>query len=552
MSGVPSHSAGLTLHLGEHLPRLERRLGAWEAAGFAARLWGKDPTLWGLDPQATEIADRLGWLQLPETARRLAPEWSTFAAEIRAEGFHQVVLLGMGGSSLAPEVFQRTFGHTAGSPELIVLDSTHPEAVRAVERRLDLPRTLFLVASKSGTTVEPLALFRYFWHRACQEGRRFAAITDPGTPLEQMAAEHGFRRVLLAPSDVGGRYSALSDFGLAPAALIGLDLSKLIASSRAMAEACRPDVPAAQNPGLVLGAALGELARAGRDKLTFFTSPSLESIPDWIEQLVAESSGKDGRGIVPVAAEPEGFPEAYGPDRVFVWLGLEREAEPSLVEALARAGQPVLRLRLAGLEQLGGEFFRWEFATAAACAVLGVHPFNQPDVQLAKELARRAMQKGGVADSPEVLAADDIQRLRPALRELLEPASPPRYLALQAYLAPSRETTQTLNRIRGLLRDRLRVATTAGYGPRFLHSTGQLHKGGPDTGLFLQLVDEPAEDLEVPGSNYTFGQLLRAQADGDAAALRRRGRPLVRVNVGPDAAAGLRRLIELLAADPRR
>lgn len=542
------HLGGITLRLGEYQPRVERRLREWETIGFVWRLWKKDPALWSRDPRAPEITDRLGWLNLPETARARVAEWRTVADEVRAEGFDYVVLLGMGGSSLAPEVFQRTFGSAAGSPELIVLDSTHPEAVRAVERRVDLRRTLFLVSSKSGTTVEPLALLRYFWSRTHGEGRRFAAITDPGTPLERLAAERGFRRILLAPSDVGGRYSALSDFGLVPAALIGVNIGEVLESSRRMAAACAPDRSPQENPGLILGAALSELALAGRDKLTLFTSPALQSFPDWIEQLVAESSGKDGRGIVPVAAEPEGSPDAYSSDRVFVWLGLEGDSEPAVLESLALAGHPLIGIRLGRLEDLGGEFFRWEFATASACAALGVHPFNQPDVQLAKDLARHAMEQVTVPDSPQPLAATDAERLRAALHELLARARPGRYLALQAYLAPSQEITHALNGMRRLLRDRLRVATTSGYGPRFLHSTGQLHKGGPDTGLFLQFVDEPPQDLGVPETGYTFGQLLRAQADGDAAALRRRLRPLVRVNLGRDAAAGLRCVEEAISA----
>lgn len=542
---------GVSLQLGEYQPRVERRLRAWETIGFVWRLWKKDPTLWSRDPHAPEVTDRLGWLDLPETARARVAEWQAFADEVRGEGFGYVVLLGMGGSSLAPEVFQRTFGSAAGSPELIVLDSTHPEAVRAVERRLDLRRTLFLVSSKSGTTVEPLALLRYFWSRTHGEGRRFATITDPRTPLERLAAEWGFRRIFLAPSDVGGRYSALSDFGLLPAALIGVRIGEILESSRRMAAACAPDRPPQENPGLVLGAALSELALAGRDKLTLFTSPALESFPEWIEQLVAESSGKDGQGIVPVAAEPLGLPDTYGPDRVFVWLALQGDREPAVLESLALAGHPVIGIRLGRLEDLGGEFFRWEFATASACAALGIHPFNQPDVQLAKDLARHAIEQGTVPDSPQPLAAGDVERLGAALHELLATARPGRYLAFQAYLAPSQEITDALNGMRRVLRDRLRVATTSGYGPRFLHSTGQLHKGGPDTGLFLQFMDEPSQDLEVPDARYTFGQLLRAQADGDAAALWRRGRALVRVHLGRDAAAGLHCVEEAISAASR-
>jgi transaldolase/glucose-6-phosphate isomerase len=545
MTGAFQPLSGMALELGAYQSAVERRLRVWEAARFTSRLWNKDPTLWCPDPDVPEITDRLGWLGLPDTAALETGEWERFAAEIRTEGFRHAVLLGMGGSSLAPEVFCRTGSSTPGFPELTVLDSTHPEAVRAVDERLELRRTLFVVSSKSGTTIEPLSLFRYFWERTQGAGRCFAAITDPGTPLEQLAAARSFRRIFRAPADVGGRYSALSVFGMVPAALIGARLAGVTESARRMAAACAPEASAAQNPGLVLGAALGELALAGRDKLTFFASAALEAFPDWIEQLVAESSGKDRRGIVPVAGEPEGPTETYGSDRVFVWIGLEGEPESAALGPLAAAGHPVIRIRLRSREDLGGEFFRWEFATAAACAVLGVHPFNQPDVQLAKDLARRAMERPGRADSPdEIVPVDSGQQLGAALRELLAAAGPGRYVALQAFVAPSGEATAALRRIRAILRDRLRVATTSGYGPRFLHSTGQLHKGGPDTGLFLQLVDEPAQDLRVPETGYTFGQLLRAQADGDAGALRQRGRRLVRIHLGRDAVAGLRRVEE--------
>ncbi|HXG34600.1 MAG TPA: hypothetical protein VNJ11_14640 [Bryobacteraceae bacterium] len=547
--------SGMTLELGAYRAAVERRLRAWEADRFVARLWNKDPTLWRPDPQAPEIADRLGWLHLPDAAPRQADEWERFAAEIRTEGYRHAVLLGMGGSSLAPEVVGRTCGSAPGFPELVVLDSTHPGAVRAVEERLDLRRTLFVVSSKSGTTIEPLSLFRYFWERTQRTGRCFAAITDPGTPLEHLAVERGFRRLFRAPADVGGRYSALSDFGMVPAALIGVRIQDVIAPARRMASACAPEAPAVQNPGLVLGAALGELALAGRDKLTFLASAALEAFPDWTEQLIAESSGKDGRGIVPVAGEPVGSAETYGPDRVFVWLGLDGEPEPSVLGPLAAAGHPVIRIRLRSREDLGGEFFRWEFATAAACAVLAVHPFDQPDVQLAKDLARRAMERPDSGGSQnDMVPADSEQQLSAALAEFLAAAGPGRYVALQAFIAPSGEAGGALGRIRSILRDRLRVATTSGYGPRFLHSTGQLHKGGPDTGLFLQFVDEPAHDLPVPETGYSFGQLLRAQADGDAGALRRRGRQLVRIQLGRDAAAGLRRVEEALrrSAPPER
>jgi len=536
--------------LGPYQARVDERLQTWQAAHFARRLCGKDPTLWAPGP-VPELADRLGWLTLPETMHGQLDDLLAFADTMRAEGVRHGVLLGMGGSSLAPEVFQRTFGHPPGYPTLIVLDSTHPAAVRAVEAQVDPGRTLFLVSSKSGTTAETLALFRYFWHRVSRmsppPGRHFVAITDPGTPLEHLARELGFRRVFRAPPDVGGRYAALTVFGLLPAALIGMDIHRLLDRAWRMAEASAFCVAELENPSLILGAALGELALAGRDKVTFLTSPSLEAFPVWLEQLIAESLGKDGKGIVPVVDEPPASPEAYGTDRFFVHLHLEGDDNAELdrrVAALEAAGHPVARVHLTEKADLGQEFFRWEVAVAAAGAILGVHPFNQPDVELAKELARRAMAQAAreQPEEAEAVPAENPKALTKALGAWLAGAQPRDYVAVQAYLPPTTETTGALQEIRLALRDRLRLATTLGYGPRFLHSTGQLHKGGPNTGLFLQLVDDPADDLPVPETNYTFGTLIRAQALGDYLALKQRGRRVLRVHLGSDGADGLKHL----------
>jgi transaldolase/glucose-6-phosphate isomerase len=482
-----------------------------------------------------------------------------FAGEIAAAGFRHVVLLGMGGSSLAPEVFQATFGNSAGYPELTVLDSTHPDAVGAVTSRIDLRRSVFLVSSKSGGTTETLSFFRHFWHAlgavSQSQGEHFVAITDPGTALVRLAGQRGFRRTVAAPVEVGGRYSALSVFGLVPAALIGCDLTGPASRAQRMAEACGPSVPVVEQPGLVLGAVLGEMALAGREKLTLITSPSLAALPSWIEQLIAESTGKNGRGIVPVCDEPIASPEAYGSDRVFVHLGLAADSSGGLddqIAALENAGHPVVRIRLEDTDGVAAEFFRWEVATAAAGAVLGIHPFDQPDVQLAKDLARQAMAGGsggrvaGAAVSSGEVGTTDDHTLRGALRAWISEIGPSDYVAVQAYLAPAPATHEALQRLRARLRDRLRVATTLGYGPRFLHSTGQLHKGGPAAGVFLQLVDEPARDLPVPETDYTFGELIRAQALGDLGALRQRGRRVLRVGLGRDAVEGVDRIIAVL------
>jgi transaldolase/glucose-6-phosphate isomerase len=539
----------LKAHLGQFGEAVEARLRRWEDEDFNRRLWSRDHTLWAPEP-VPELTDRMGWLELPDSMQEEIGRLERFAEDARAEGIEKVFVLGMGGSSLAPEVYARTFGPRPGFPELHVLDTTHPDAVVAASRGVDPAKALFLVSSKSGGTIETLSFFRFFW-KLSGDGRRFVAITDPGSSLESLARERGFRAVWNAPEEVGGRYSALTSFGLVPAALIGADLRGLLERARAMARACGPDVPASQSPGLVLGAALGELARAGRDKVTFLTTPSLESFPDWIEQLVAESTGKHGQGIVPVVGEPLGVTEVYGDDRVFVALLLEGEVDDELepwLAGLEAAGHPVLRFHLADRLDLGGEIFRWEIATAAAGAVLGINPFDQPDVQLAKELASRAMKGGGSsAASGKTEESAGSAQAEQALRDWIEGAQPGEYLGLQAYLPPGGEDLRLLQ---GQLRDLTRLAVTAGYGPRFLHSTGQLHKGGPGGCRFLQLVSTPGEDVPVPETDFTFTKLIRAQADGDRQALEQRGREVLRLQLGADLRAGLRWLREVLGVAP--
>ncbi len=539
--------AELPWSLGPVAGAVTARLDDWQRNDAGHRFWRKDPTFW---PQAppSDVANRMGWIALPEGMHDRLAELTAFADEVSRAGFRHAVVLGMGGSSLAPDVFARTFEPRPGYPELLVLDSTHPAAVAALAQRIDLARTLFLVSSKSGTTTEPLSFFHYFFDRVAglsdTPGRQFIAITDPGTPLEQLAAERRFRRVFRAPPDVGGRYSALSVFGLVPAALLGIDLGKLLDRAFRQAEAGAFCVPATENPGFRLGAALGELALAGRDKVTFLTESPFDAFPDWAEQLIAESTGKQGRGIVPVVDEPPGPIEVYGPDRAFVSLEQEGRAPriPPRAAELAKAGHPVLRFPLEVPEDIGGEFFRWESAIAVAGPVLGIDPFDQPDVELAKQLAREAMAAApGTSRPPEgtSVSVADAPGLRQAVDAFVRAAGPRDYLAIQAYLAPSVAMTSALARMRSTLLTRYRHATTFGYGPRFLHSTGQLHKGGPSTGRFLQLTDDFAEDLAVPETDYTFGRLLRAQALGDLLALRQRGRPVLRVELGRDPMAGL-------------
>ena len=543
-----------TLSLGQWQKPVEERLSAWQRGSFLRRMWAKDYTLWSKKP-LPELSDRMGWLTLPETMHVQVPAIQAFADRIRDEGFQHVVLLGMGGSSLAPEVFQRTFGNASGRPELIVLDSTHPGAVRSVESRIDLSKTLFLVSSKSGTTTETSSFFHYFWQRlgdlGKQPGPHFVAITDPGTPLEKLAQERGFRRSFPAPPEVGGRYSALSVFGVVPAALTGVDIRRLLDAALTSSESSAFCVPEPSSAPLRLGAAMGELALAGRDKVTFLASPALEAFPIWVEQLVAESTGKDNKGIVPVADEPLGTSDVYGADRFFAALVAEDDSNTQVAAKLTELeamGHPVARIQLRQKIDLGQEFFRWEMAVAAAGAVLGINPFNQPDVQLAKELAKKAMAGGGQTQSgdADLVRAENKNDLSRAVGELLSKMKPGDYFSLQAYLNPTSDTWSTLQRIRTKLRDRTKAATTVGFGPRFLHSTGQLHKGGPNTGVFLQIVDEPAEELAVPETNYSFAQLIRAQAAGDYQALKQRGRRVLRVQLGRDTAAGLRQLQEIL------
>ncbi|MEA2602794.1 MAG: transaldolase / glucose-6-phosphate isomerase [Acidobacteriota bacterium] len=549
------------LRLGSYTAAVEARLARWQEEAFGRRLWEKDYQLWSPEP-IPELTDRLGWLDLPAAMTAEVQRLSRFSRDVAAEGFRDAVVLGMGGSSLAPEVYSRTFGPAFGHPAVTVLDSTHPDAVRALAQRLDPERSLFVVSSKSGTTTEMLSFFHYFWEqldhlgKVPERGKHFVAVTDPGTPLQALARERGFREVFNAPEDVGGRYSALTPFGLVPAALLGVDTGKLLARGRAMAEACAGSVAAADNPGLRLGAALGELALAGRDKVTFVTSHSLETFPEWIEQLIAESTGKtilpDGeraggerRGIVPVAGEPLGPPEAYGDDRFFAALlhqGDDVSAIERRLEALESAGHPVGRFKLSDRYDLGAEMFRWELATAAAGAVLEVNPFDQPDVQLAKTLANEAMKQaaaGTLHTGGGAVDASDAKALKRAVGGWVKGAKKGDYLGIHAYLPPRPETTTALRNLQAELHGKTRLAVTLGYGPRFLHSTGQLHKGGADRCRFLQIIDQPTEDLSVPETSYTFGTLIGAQAEGDRQALEQRGRTVLRVQLGTNDAQGL-------------
>jgi glucose-6-phosphate isomerase len=534
---------------------------------WARRLTDRDTTLWSEDPLVrSAIADRLGWLDAPAHFSDQIAALEGFGDGIRVAGFRTAVVMGMGGSSLAPEVLHRTFGTAEGYLDLRILDSTDPEAVAATVDDLDPLSTLWIVASKSGVTTEPLAFLADAWARVSvaleaarsdqQPGDFFVAITDPGKSVAAIPHHDELREIFLNPPDIGGRYSALTYVGLVPASLIGLDLDALLASASTMLAACREPEPE-RNPGMLLGLMLGELARAGRDKLTFIADPALASFGAWAEQLIAESTGKHGTGIVPIDGEPLGRAGAYGQDRAFVGLSLAGSADPSggLLDALTDAGHPVARIMIEDPMDLGGEFVRWEVATAIAGAVLGIDPFDQPNVEEAKERTRAVLAAASVGvvagtDIAAAAAADAEPRilwveqlgesgLADEIRSSLGERRDGRYVAIQAFVAPTADRDAAFGRLRSLVRDRTGQATTAGYGPRFLHSTGQLHKGGAPIGWFLQLTAEHAHDREIPGWPYTFGRLIEAQAQGDAESIAAHGLPILRVRLGRDPEADL-------------
>ncbi|NUQ36344.1 MAG: glucose-6-phosphate isomerase [Caldilineales bacterium] len=568
-----------------HEKAVAAALAEMTAANLIPRLWDHDFTLWAETP--TEISDRLGWLRLPGNMPYNVERMQALLAAARAAGYTQALLLGMGGSSLAPEVFAKTFGlHSAHPPAglalaLQVLDSTHPANVLAQARRLDPATTLFILSTKSGGTVETLSFFKYFYNWASaalgpeEAAARFIAITDPGSSLERLARQHAFRAIFLNDPTLGGRYSALSFFGLLPAVLAGVDVRLLLARAAAAAQAC---ARIADNPGLQLGAILAELAKAGRDKVTFIPSPALASFGDWAEQLIAESTGKAGVGILPVVGEPLASPDHYGPDRLFVHLRLAGDTgADAALDELAAAGHPLLSLHLADPYDLGGQFFLWEMATAVAGHRLGIQPFDQPNVESAKVLARsmmKAYEASGALPAPTPLfTAGDVQifgdwpsasasaaapaaapasrawqQPADALAEFLRLARPGDYLALQAYTPVTPAIDAALAELRRRLRDRLKLATTLGYGPRFLHSTGQLHKGDAGNGLFVQITTSPEEDVAIPdhagaeASSISFGVLNLSQALGDGQALTTAGRRLIRLHFQGDLLAGLHQL----------
>ena len=521
----------MSVHLGAYTELVSDALQRLDADEVVQRIWDRDHTVWNPDPEG--IADRLGWLDLPSTMRDEASSIEAFADVVRRACFRHVVLFGMGGSSLAAEVLRKTCTPSGHPLKLTVLDSTIPDAVRETADTIDPARTLFIVSSKSGTTIEPNVLYGYFrdvadWQMGWEQaGANFVAITDSGTPLERVARDDGFRRVFTPPSDVGGRYSALSQFGLLPAALVGADIRSLLSRGASMASGCITNIPAEENPGALLGTVLGALAGEGRDKLTLMTSPSIAGFGMWVDQLIAESTGKDGVGIVPVVNEPLTPAEFYGADRLFVYLRVEGDCDDANEEAvcnLRNMGHPVIVIHLQDTCDLGGEFFRWEFATAVAASIIGVQPFDQPNVQASKEQTVAVLEEIESSGMPP-----DAGPTGP-IEDLMRQARPGDYLAIMAYVRPTAEADCALSDLRRAVTERHKIATTSGYGPRLLHSTGQLHKHGPNTGLFLQIISDDHDDVSIPGKGYSFGGLAKAQALGDFRTLKRLGRRVVRVD----------------------
>jgi transaldolase/glucose-6-phosphate isomerase len=545
----------MRVSLGRYQDSVDAALSRLVKDRVVSRIWEHDHTVW--KPEPTEISDRLGWLHTAEKMLDYLDCLEALADDVRAEGYTDVLLLGMGGSSLASEVMRKTFGLREGYLDLGVLDSTDPGSILGYLERLAPERTLFIVATKSGGTVETLAFFRFFYNWMAdvvgeqQAGSHFIAITDPGTRLTEIAEEYGFRTTFLNDPNIGGRYSALSYFGLVPAALVGVDLEKLLNRSLTETYNCMSGECSLEgdNRAALLGVVLSDLAQAGRDKLTLIASPALASFGDWVEQLVAESTGKEGKGIVPVVREPLGPPEVYGNDRLFVHLQLERErGQDRAVQALEEAGHPVIHLDLRDRYDLGQQFFLWEMATAVAGHGLGINPFDQPNVESAKVRAREMISQ--YIETGHLPADGSVPATARTLHRFLEQAQPDSYIALQAYVQPTPETDAALQVLRTHLRDRYRLATTVGYGPRFLHSTGQLHKGDAGKGMFIQLISDDPRDVAIPAeagepkSSISYGVLKDAQALGDARALRERERKVLRLDLGADEAQAIAALAE--------
>lgn len=558
----------MKLQMGTLADAVDSTIQEAESNQVVKRIWRKDAALWKADEDSQRlIRNSLGWLTVADDMIGVAGELMEYADMIRHRGFRHVMVCGMGGSSLCPEVLRQTFGLHDNFPELLVLDSTDPDVVAELAQRIDIQRCLFVISSKSGSTIEPI-VFNKFWfdelskHRA-DPGENFIAITDPGSPMIEMAAQMRFRDVFLNQPDIGGRYSALTYFGLVPAALAGIDIRKLLHHAKEMSQLCSAVMPVKGNPGMQLGAALAECAKEGRNKLTLIIDSQVATLGLWIEQLLAESTGKEGKGILPVSSELVGQLSVYGNDRVFVSIsvGHPDDATKSNLETLTAAGHPVISRELNDVYELGAEFFVWEFATACAGWRLGINPFDQPNVQEAKEVTvalLEAFKKEKQLPKQKELATEDLlsvyaddsssagtSSVLAVLRAHLDSVKPGDYVALLGFIEETPQIDQILQRIRVLIRDQKHCATTVGYGPRFLHSTGQFHKGGPNTGVLFQITAEDKSDFPVPGEGYSFSILKQAQAFGDFRALTRRGSRVLGIHLNDNAVAGLNRLLDL-------
>jgi len=542
---------------------VESTLTDWAKNDKVRRLWRADASLWS----GTDENHWLGWLGITDDQIVHSDHLTSLAAEVKQAGFKHALLLGMGGSSLCPEVLRLTFGKIEGFPELHVLDSTDPAQIKAIEAKIDLKNTLFIVSSKSGGTLEPNIYKQYFFARVKEAvgekeaGNRFIAVTDPGSKMQHVAENDKFRHIFSGVPSIGGRYSALSNFGMVPAAVMGVEILRFLNRAEEMVHACGATVPARENPGVVLGAILGTLANNGHDKVTIITSPRISDLGAWLEQLLAESTGKIGKGIIPVDREGVGTPDRYGSDRLFAYLRLESapdRGQDAAVEALEKAGQPVVRISVQDPYAIGEELFRWEIATAVAGSIIGINAFNQPDVEASKVATRKLtseyestgklpaeapfFEADGVklyADARNAEAFKSSKTLAGVLKTHLQRAGDGDYFGLLGYIPMNAENEAALQIIRHRVRDSKKVATVLGFGPRFLHSTGQAYKGGPNSGVFLQVTCDDANDLPVPEQKYTFGVVKAAQARGDFAVLAERGRRALRVHLGKDVRAGL-------------
>jgi transaldolase/glucose-6-phosphate isomerase len=567
-----SNLAKLSFKLPEALDQaVQKSLEQWRADGTVRKLWARDASVWTGDDEAKWLA----WLDIVDERLANIGELLKFQADIQQAGFTHVLLLGMGGSSLGPEVLGLTFGHRAHWPELHVLDSTDPQQIKSFENKVDLAKTLVIVSSKSGGTLEPNILKAYFWARMQEAvgedkaGQHFVAVTDPGSHMQKVAEGDGFRQIFFGNPQIGGRYSVLSNFGLVPAAAIGIDIEQFLLSAARMVRSCSPGTPPSANPGVLLGSILGVAGVHGRDKVSIIASPGIADLGAWLEQLIAESTGKIGKGLVPIDNEPLAAANVYGEDRVFAYLCLADAPDPAqeaAVAALEKAGQPVVRVSLNGHQEIGQQFFLWEFATAVAGSIIGINAFNQPDVEASKiktrELTDAYNKSGSLPPESPFATFDGVKlfadernaaalkgdSLEGVLRALFAQVHAGDYVGLLAYVERTEARIETLQKLRTAIRDAKHVATVAEFGPRFLHSTGQAYKGGPNSGVFLQITADDAHDLSVPGETYTFSVVKAAQARGDFDVLAERGRRALRVHLGSDVDSGLASLSAVMAS----